>query len=126
VKPFGVPRRRIGMKAHGGKTMSPLKPIVAITAALIFLSFSVTIASDHAPKDATDDDVAAVASVEVEIPVEATPESAAATETPRSALATVKATLRAGVNLTRALYRSAAHTAIVIARTVYLTATALT
>lgn len=106
--------------------MAPLKPIVAVTVALVFLSFSVTIASDSIPEDTADSSVAVSVSVEVDAPAESAPAAAKSTETPRSQLATIKATMRAGVNLTKALYRAATHNAIVIARTIYHTATALT
>ena len=106
--------------------MRPAKIIVALTAALLLLSFSITIACDGKDDTAKVECVKAVNKAAATTAADMAPDTGSDdTAGVSQSFSTIKASVRAGTNLTKALIRVAGQMAVAMARTAYATVSAL-
>jgi hypothetical protein len=119
--------------------MRPSKSTAALAAILVILSYSITTACDHRTEQARKtveavnvESETAGNNIDVTISCELLDKALVhgvliqAHESSSRATASARSSIRAGVNLTRALSRAMVHLAVAVARTAYHTVTALT
>lgn len=110
-------------------------PIAALALVAVIISYSITMACGATHESASDScshNVTVTTTATCSATIDATltelarvSESAVEQTRVERSYTLVKASVRAGLNLTRVLYRAAAHRAVDVARTLYHTATAM-